>query len=125
MRVIRACREMGIEAVAVYSEADAPAPHVAYADRAVCIGPAPARESYLSIPRIIEAARIADADAVHPGYGFLAENAEFARAVENAGLAFIGPRPEALAAMGDKTGARRTVAAVGVPIVPADEDPPG
>lgn len=125
IRVMRACREMGIETVAVYSEADAGAPHVLHADRAVGIGPAPSAESYLSIARIVDAARAADADAVHPGYGFLAENADFARAVEAADLVFIGPSPEAIAAMGDKTLARRTVAAAGVPVVPAEEDPLG
>jgi acetyl-CoA carboxylase biotin carboxylase subunit len=124
IRVMRACRELGIDTVAVYSEADAAAPHVACADAAVCIGPAPSSDSYLNIPRIIEAARATGAEAVHPGYGFLAENAGFARAVRDAGLTFIGPTPEAIAAMGDKTLARRTVAAAGVPVVPADEQPP-
>jgi len=124
IRVMRACRELGMESVAVYSEADAAAPHVACADAAVCIGPAPSRDSYLNIPRIIEAAQASGAEAIHPGYGFLAENAAFARAVEDAGLVFIGPTPAAIAAMGDKTLARRTVAAAGVPVVPADEDPP-
>ncbi len=124
VRVMRACREAGIETVAVYSEADARAPHVAHADQAVCIGPPPSRESYLNITRIIDAARSTQADAVHPGYGFLAENADFARAVEDAGLIFIGPSPAAIAAMGDKTLARRTVSAAGVPVAPADEAPP-
>jgi len=125
VRIMRACRELGLETVAVYSEADACAPHVAQADRAVCIGPPPSNESYLNIPRLIDAAQAARAEAVHPGYGFLAENAAFARAVEDAGLVFIGPRPDAIAAMGDKTLARRTVAAAGVPVVPADDDPLG
>jgi acetyl-CoA carboxylase biotin carboxylase subunit len=124
IRVMRACRELGVDTVAVYSEADAAAPHVACADAAVCIGPAPSRDSYLNIPRIIEAARATGAAAIHPGYGFLAENAAFARAVEDAGLTFIGPTPAAIAAMGDKTLARRTVEAAGVPVVPADDDPP-
>jgi acetyl-CoA carboxylase biotin carboxylase subunit len=124
IRVMRACREMGIETVAVYSEADARAPHVAQANAAVCIGPPPSQESYLNIPRIIEAARSTGTEAVHPGYGFLAENAGFARAVQDAGLAYIGPTPDAIAAMGDKTLARRTVAAAGVPVVPADDEPP-
>jgi acetyl-CoA carboxylase biotin carboxylase subunit len=124
IRVMRACREMGIATVAVYSEADAQAPHVWQADEAVCIGPPPSAESYLNIARLLEAARATGADAVHPGYGFLAENAGFARAVEDAGLVFVGPRSDAIAAMGDKTLARRTVAAAGVPVVPADEDPP-
>jgi len=125
IRVMRACREMGIETIAVYSEADAVAPHVAQADHAVCIGRPPSTESYLSIPRLIDAARSTGADAVHPGYGFLAENAGFARAVEDAGLIFIGPSADAIAAMGDKTLARRTVAAAGVPVVPAEDDPLG
>ncbi len=124
VRVMRACRELGIETVAVYSEADAHAPHVMHADRAVCIGPPPSHESYLNIGHIVEAARATGADAVHPGYGFLAENAQFARAVEDAGLAFIGPPSDVIAAMGDKPCARRTVSAAGVPVVPADEDPP-
>jgi acetyl-CoA carboxylase biotin carboxylase subunit len=124
VRIMRACREAGLETVAVYSEADAQAPHVMQADYAVCIGPPPSAESYLSIPKLIDAARETGTDAVHPGYGFLAENAAFARAVEDAGLVFIGPSPEAIAAMGDKTLARRTVAAAGVPVVPADDDPP-
>jgi len=123
VRIIRACHEIGIEAIAVYSEADVHAPHVASADRAVCIGPAPSPESYLNIPRLIDAARATEADAVHPGYGFLAENAGFARAVEDAGLIFVGPSPQAIAAMGDKTIARRAVAAVGVPVVPAEDTP--
>jgi acetyl-CoA carboxylase biotin carboxylase subunit len=124
IRIMRACGETGIATVAVYSEADALSPHVQYADEAVCIGPAPSHESYLNIPRIIDAARSTKADAVHPGYGFLAENARFAQAVEDAGLVFIGPSPTAIAAMGDKTVARRTVSAAGVPVVPADENPP-
>jgi len=124
IRIMRACRELGIETVAVYSEADAAAPHVAHADRAICIGPPPSRESYLNIPRIIEAAGATGADAVHPGYGFLAENATFARAVEDAGVVFIGPSPDAIAAMGNKTVARQTAVAAGVPVLPADEDPP-
>jgi len=124
IRIMRACREMGLATVAVYSEADAQAPHVWQADEAVCIGPPPSAESYLNIARLLEAARATGADAVHPGYGFLAENAGFARAVEDAGLVFVGPRSDAIAAMGDKPLARRTVAAAGVPVVPADEDPP-
>src|SRR5437899_133551 len=124
LRVMRACREAGIETVAVYSDADARAPHVLYAEHTVCIGRPPSHESYLNSARIIDAARSTHADAVHPGYGFLAENAHFARAVEQAGLIFIGPSPEAIGTMGDKTLARRTVAAAGVPILPADEDPP-
>jgi acetyl-CoA carboxylase biotin carboxylase subunit len=123
IRVMRACREAGIETVAVYSEADAVAPHVAQADHAVCIGPPPSTESYLNIARLIDAARSTCADAVHPGYGFLAESAAFAQAVEDAGFTFVGPSAAAIAAMGDKTLARRTVAAAGVPVVPAEDDP--
>jgi acetyl-CoA carboxylase biotin carboxylase subunit len=124
IRVMRACRETGIETVAIYSAADAQAPHVEHADTAVCVGAPPSAESYLNIPRIIEAARTTGADAVHPGYGFLAENASFARAVEEAGMVFIGPSAESIAMMGDKTLARRTVARAGVPVVPAEENPP-
>jgi acetyl-CoA carboxylase biotin carboxylase subunit len=118
LRIIRACRELGIEAVAVYSEADRRAPHVLAADRAVLLGPPPAAESYLRIDRLIEAAREHECDAVHPGYGFLAERAPFARAVEEAGLVFIGPPPEAIEAMGDKTRARQAMMDAGVPVVP-------
>ncbi|HVM97640.1 MAG TPA: biotin carboxylase N-terminal domain-containing protein, partial [Candidatus Acidoferrales bacterium] len=124
IRIARACRELGIRSVAVYSDADARAPHVSRADHAVHIGPAPSQQSYLDIDRIIAAAKGADVDAIHPGYGFLAENARFARAVVDAGLTFIGPTPEAVAAMGDKTNARRLASNAGVPVVPADEDPP-
>src|SRR5438034_5218675 len=91
IRIIRACRELGVESVAVYSEADARAPHVSAADRAVCIGPAPPRDSYLSIPNLMAAARATGVEAVHPGYGFLSENAPFARACEQAGVVFVGP----------------------------------
>ncbi|HUI27051.1 MAG TPA: acetyl-CoA carboxylase biotin carboxylase subunit [Candidatus Kryptonia bacterium] len=122
VRLIRGCHEMGIEAVAIYSEADATAPHVLCADDAVCVGPPPSAESYLKIERIVDAARQTKADAVHPGYGFLAENAAFARAVTDAGLTFIGPCADAIAAMGDKVAARKRVTAAGVPVVPAIED---
>ncbi len=118
VRVIRALRRFGIRSVAVYSDADVDALHVRQADVAVRIGPASARESYLSIERIIEAATRTGAQAVHPGYGFLAENAEFARACEKAGLVFIGPPADAIEAMGDKIRAKLTVAAAGVPVVP-------
>jgi acetyl-CoA/propionyl-CoA carboxylase biotin carboxyl carrier protein len=111
IRIARACHEAGLSAVAVYSEADAGAPHVLAADRAVAIGPAPARESYLNVGRLLDAARAAGADAVHPGYGFLAENAAFARAVQGAGLTWIGPPPDAIATMGDKLTARATARA--------------
>ena len=118
LRIIRACHEEGLEAVAVYSEADRASPHVRAADFAVLIGPASPAESYLSIDRLLEAARATGADGVHPGYGFLAERAAFAEAVEAAGLAWIGPPPSAIRAMGDKTEARRRMDEAGVPIVP-------
>jgi 3-methylcrotonyl-CoA carboxylase alpha subunit len=120
LRIVRACREMGIESVAVHSDADAAAPHVVAADRAVAIGPAAASDSYLSTARLLEAARSAGADAVHPGYGFLSENAGFARACVDAGLIFVGPPPDVIAHMGSKINARRLVAAAGVPVVPGD-----
>ncbi|MDT0306296.1 biotin carboxylase N-terminal domain-containing protein [Streptomyces sp. DSM 44917] len=123
VRVIRTLRRLGIASVAVHSDADADAPHVRAADRAVRLGPAPAAESYLSLPRLLDAAAATGADAVHPGYGFLAENAAFARAVTDAGLTFIGPPAEAIAAMGDKIRAKETVAAAGVPVVPGVRDP--
>jgi len=118
VRVIRACRELGVESVAVYSDADRTALHVRSADYAVGVGPAPAAESYLKTERIIEAARRTGADAIHPGYGFFSENAGFARAVEAAGLVFIGPHPAAIVRMGDKVEARKLMAAAGVPVVP-------
>jgi acetyl-CoA carboxylase biotin carboxylase subunit len=117
-RVFRACRQLGIRTVAVYSEADADAPHVKDADAAVLLGPPPARDSYLSIDRILAAARQAGADAVHPGYGFLSENWRFAQACRDADLVFIGPSPEAIRSMGEKTEARRLMAAAGVPTLP-------
>jgi len=118
VRVIRACREMGIATVAVFSEADREALHVLLADEAVPIGPAPAAQSYLSTEKLIAAARATGAQAVHPGYGFLAENASFADACATAGLVFIGPPPAAVRAMGDKMAARRVAASLGVPVVP-------
>jgi acetyl-CoA carboxylase biotin carboxylase subunit len=121
LRVIRACRELGISTVAVYSEADRESLHVRFADEDVCIGPAAARESYLNIPRIIAAAEITGAEAIHPGYGFLAENAEFAEICERMNIAFIGPTAEQIRLMGDKAMARRTMAAAGVPTVPGSE----
>jgi acetyl-CoA carboxylase, biotin carboxylase subunit len=118
LRVIRACRELGIRTVAVYSEADRESLHVRFADEDVCIGPPAARESYLNIPRIIAAAEITGAEAIHPGYGFLAENAEFAEICERTDIAFIGPTADQIRMMGDKAVARRTMAEVGVPTVP-------
>ena len=123
LRIIRACRFLGFRAAAVYSEADAGAPHVRAADLAIPIGPAPARESYLSTERILEAARTAGADTVHPGYGFLSENWRFAQACGDAGLVFVGPPPEVIRVMGDKTMARRRVAAAGVPVLPGSDQP--
>ena len=123
LRVLRACEERGISAVAVFSEADRSALHVRYADEAYCIGPAPSIESYLRIDKIIDVARKAGVDAIHPGYGFLSENAEFAAACADAGITFVGPSPEAIEKMGDKVTARQTVAQVGVPLVPGS--PPG
>jgi acetyl-CoA carboxylase biotin carboxylase subunit len=124
-RVIRACRELGIGTVAVYSDADREAVHVRMADQAVAIGPAPARESYLVPEKLIAAARSTSADAVHPGYGFLSENADFAEAVLRAGLVFIGPPPSAIRSMGGKTSARALMHAAGVPVVPGDNGADG
>ncbi|RRR74267.1 MAG: acetyl-CoA carboxylase biotin carboxylase subunit [Candidatus Viridilinea halotolerans] len=118
LRVMRACRELGLRTVAVYSEADRDAPHVAYADAAYLLGPGPSSESYLNIPRLIEVAQQSEAGAIHPGYGFLAENAEFARAVAAAGMVFVGPPPEAMERMGGKTAARNEATNAGVPVVP-------
>jgi acetyl-CoA carboxylase biotin carboxylase subunit len=123
LRVIRACRELGIETVAVYSEADRESLHVRFADDDVCIGPPPARESYLNIPRIIAAAEITGADAIHPGYGFLAENAEFADICLASKIDFIGPTGDQIRVMGDKAAARKAMTAVGVPIVPGTPGP--
>jgi acetyl-CoA carboxylase biotin carboxylase subunit len=120
-RVIRACRALGIRTIAVYSEADAEWPHVRDADQAIAVGPARAQESYLSIERIIDVARQSGAEAIHPGYGFLSENWRFARACEEAGLVFVGPRWQVIQQMGDKVGARRLMEAAGVPVVPGSE----
>ncbi|RUV34922.1 acetyl-CoA carboxylase biotin carboxylase subunit [Mesorhizobium sp. M7A.F.Ca.MR.148.00.0.0] len=121
LRILRACRDLGLKTVAAHSEADASLRHVALADRAICIGPAAATESYLNIAEIIAAAQLTGAGAIHPGYGFLSENAAFAEAVENAGLAFIGPSAAAIRTMGDKVSAKRTMIAAGVPCVAGSE----
>jgi acetyl-CoA carboxylase biotin carboxylase subunit len=123
LRVIRSCKEMGITSVAVYSEADKDCLHARMADEAVCIGPAASRMSYLSMPNIISAALMSGAEAIHPGYGFLAENAQFAGACAASGLTFIGPTPDAIERMGDKSVARETMAAAGVPVVPGSDGP--
>ncbi len=121
LRVIRTAKEMGIKTVAVYSKADAESLHVRFADEAVCIGPAPSSESYLNIPQIIAAAEITNADAIHPGYGFLAENAKFAKICYDHGIKFIGPTPEMINQMGDKATARETMIKAGVPVIPGSE----
>ncbi len=121
LRIHRACHEMGIETVAVHSTADADAMHVRLADQAVCIGPPAATDSYLNIPNIISAAEISGADAIHPGYGFLSENAKFAEIVEAHGLIFVGPKPEHIRIMGDKVEAKRTAGALGLPLVPGSD----
>ena len=121
LRIQRACREMGIKTVAVHSEADAEAKYVRLADESVCIGPAPSAKSYLHVPSIIAAAEVTDAEAIHPGYGFLSENADFAERVENSGFVFIGPRPETIRLMGDKVSAKDAMKASGVPCVPGSE----
>ncbi|MFH0765563.1 MAG: acetyl-CoA carboxylase biotin carboxylase subunit [Calditrichota bacterium] len=121
LRIIRACRELGIKSVAVYSQADAEALHVRFADEAVCIGPPRAKESYLNIPALIGAAEITGAEAIHPGYGFLAENARFAEICFDSGIHFIGPSPETISRMGDKALARRTMIEAGVPVLPGSE----
>ena len=118
LRIIRACRELDIESVAVYSEADVDSMHVQLADEAVCIGPAASKESYLKIDRIIAAAEITGADAIHPGYGFLSENARFAEICNSSGITFIGPSSAVISMMGDKATARATAVANGVPITP-------
>jgi acetyl-CoA carboxylase, biotin carboxylase subunit len=123
LRIHRACHEMGIKTVAVHSTADADAMHVRLADEAICIGPPSATDSYLNIPSIISAAEISQADAIHPGYGFLSENAKFAEIVEEHGLAFIGPKAEHIRIMGDKVQAKRTAAQLGLPLVPGSDGP--
>ena len=121
LRIHRACHEMGIKTVAVHSTADSDAMHVRLADETVCIGPPPATESYLNIPNIISAAEIVHADAVHPGYGFLSENAQFAEIVESHGITWVGPKPEHIRIMGDKIEAKRTAARLGLPLVPGSD----
>ncbi len=121
LRVIRACRELGISTVAVYSEADADSLHVRFADEVVCIGPGPSKESYLQIPRIISAAEVTNAEAIHPGYGFLSENAHFADVCASCNIKFIGPSPEMIEKMGDKSFAKDTMKKAGVPVIPGSE----
>ena len=121
LRIQRACRELGIKTVCVHSEADADAKYVMLADESVCIGAAPSKDSYLNIPAIISAAEVTDAQAIHPGYGFLSENADFADRVENSGFVFIGPKPENIRTMGDKVAAKAAMRKVGVPCVPGSE----
>jgi acetyl-CoA carboxylase biotin carboxylase subunit len=125
LRILRACRELGIRTVAVHSTADRNQTHVLLADESVCIGPPPAAESYLNMPAIISAAEVTDAVAVHPGYGFLAENADFAERVERSGFTFVGPKPETIRLMGDKVSAIRAMKAAGVPCVPGSDGPLG
>jgi len=121
LRVIRACRELGVNTVAVYSEADRDSLHVRFADEAVCIGPPPSKESYLNIPRLIAAAEITNSDAIHPGYGFLAENSNFAEICATSGLTFIGPSAQSIAAIGDKAFAKESMRKAGVPVVPGSD----
>ena len=123
LRIHRACHEMGIKTVAVHSTADSDAMHVRLADETVCIGPPPAAESYLNIPNIISAAEIVHADAIHPGYGFLSENAQFAEIVESHNIVWVGPKPEHIRTMGDKIEAKRTAAKLGLPLVPGSDGP--
>ena len=122
LRIIRACHELGIKTVAVYSTADEYSLHVKFSDEAVCIGPPPSNESYLNIPRILAAAEITHADAIHPGYGFLAENAEFSRICQDNGFVFIGPTAEIINAMGNKSEAKKTMKSCGVPVIPGSDD---
>ena len=121
LRVIRTCKEMGIKTVAVYSKADADSLHVRFADEAVCIGPAPSSESYLKMTHIIAAAEITNSDAIHPGYGFLSENAKFSKICDENGIKFIGASPEMIDSMGDKASAKATMLAAGVPCIPGSE----
>lgn len=121
LRIQRACRELGVKTVVVHSEADRDAKYVRLADESVCIGPAPSKDSYLNMPAIISAAEVTDAQAIHPGYGFLSENADFAERVEKSGFVFIGPRSESIRLMGDKVSAKQAMIAAGVPVVPGSE----
>jgi len=121
LRVLRACRELGIKTVAVYSEADKSLKHVLLADESVCIGPAQSAQSYLNMPSIISAAEVTDATAIHPGYGFLSENADFAEQVEESGFTFIGPKSETIKLMGDKVSAIRAMKEAGIPCVPGSD----
>jgi acetyl-CoA carboxylase biotin carboxylase subunit len=123
LRIVRACRELGIHTLAVYSEADVQSLHVQLADEAICIGPAPSSESYLRADRILSAAEVGDVDAIHPGYGFLSENSEFAEQCESCNIIFIGPRSETIQKMGNKAKARETVSKAGVPIIPGSDGP--
>ncbi|MEJ1338676.1 MAG: biotin carboxylase N-terminal domain-containing protein, partial [Candidatus Sedimenticola sp. (ex Thyasira tokunagai)] len=123
LRILRACKELGIKSVAVHSEADRDLKHVRLADETVCIGPPPSTESYLQIPTLISAAEVTDANAIHPGYGFLSENADFAERVEESGFIFIGPRPETIRTMGDKITAIEAMKIAGVPCVPGSDGP--
>ena len=123
LRILRACRELGIKTVAVHSEADRDLKHVRLADESVCIGPAPSSDSYLNVPAIISAAELTDAVGIHPGYGFLSENADFAERVEDSGFVFIGPSPQAIRTMGDKVAAIQTMQEAGVPCVPGSDGP--
>ena len=125
LRILRACRELGIKTVAVYSEADRDLKHVRLADEAVCIGPAASAHSYLNIPAIISAAEVTDAQAIHPGYGFLSENADFSEKVSQSGFVFIGPKPETIRMMGDKISAKKAMIDAGIPCVPGNGDPLG
>src|SRR5947207_12907784 len=121
LRILRACRELGIKTVAVHSTADYSLKHVLLADESVCIGPPPSSASYLNMPAIIAAAEVTDAEAIHPGYGFLSENADFAERVEKSGFQFIGPTPESIRIMGDKVSAKQAMIKAGVPCVPGSD----
>ncbi|HLR78064.1 MAG TPA: biotin carboxylase N-terminal domain-containing protein, partial [Burkholderiaceae bacterium] len=121
LRIQRACRELGIKTVVVHSDADRDAKYVRLADESVCIGPASPRDSYLNMPAIIAAAEVTDAEAIHPGYGFLAENADFAERVEKSGFVFVGPSPDSIREMGDKVTAKKAMTAAGIPVVPGSE----